>query len=148
MSSSTFQFPVMEDTRPHDRTIPAFTVSTTRGFLPRQEPITELPSEFSAVDTLLNRMPVKTLSGAPGLLAQFTFGDTVLKELPDLTAEVEKYQDDLVVMNALYRDYSFLASAYLLEPCHERYLKGEPYGLGRQSLPKNIALPIVRIAEM
>ena len=88
MSSSTFQFPVMEDTRPHDHTIPAFSVSTTRGFLPRQEPITELPSEFSAVDTLLNRMPVKTLSGAPGLLAQFTFGDTVLKELPDLTAEV------------------------------------------------------------
>ena len=75
----------MEDTRPHDRTIPAFSVSTMRGFLPRQEPITELPSEFSAVDTLLNRMPVKTLSGAPGLLAQFTFGDTVLKELPDLT---------------------------------------------------------------
>ena len=93
-------------------------------------------------------MPVKTLSGEPGLLANFTFGDTVLKEFPDLSAEVEKYRDDLVVMNALYRDYSFLASAYLLEPCHERFLKGEPYGLGRQSLPRSISLPIVKIADM
>jgi hypothetical protein len=123
-------------------------VSTTRGFLPRQEPIIELPSEFAAVESLLQRMPVKTLSGKPGLLADFTFGDTVLKDLPDLTGEIEKYRDDLVVMNALYRDYSFLASAYLLEPCHERFLKGEPYGLGRQSLPRSIALPIVKVADM
>lgn len=100
------------------------------------------------VDSLLERMPVKTLSGEPGLLAKFTFGDTLLKELPDLTDAVEKYRDDLVVMNALYRDYSFLASAYLLEPCHERFMKGESYGLGRQSLPRSIALPIVKVAEL
>lgn len=148
MSVSTFDFPVLKDTRPDDHSIPAFMVSTTRGFLPRQEPVVELPSEFAAVESLLQRMPVKKLSGEPGLLADFTFGDTVLKELPDLTGEVEKYRDDLVVMNALYRDYSFLASAYLLEPCHERFLKGEPYGLGRQSLPRSIALPIVKVADM
>jgi hypothetical protein len=148
MSVSTFDFPVLKDTRPDDHSIPAFMVSTTRGFLPRQEPVIELPSEFAAVESLLQRMPVKKLSGEPGLLADFTFGDTVLKELPDLTGEVEKYRDDLVVMNALYRDYSFLASAYLLEPCHERFLKGEPYGLGRQSLPRSIALPIVKVADM
>jgi indoleamine 2,3-dioxygenase len=148
MSASTFDFPVLNDTRPDDHSIPAFMVSTTRGFLPRQEPVIELPSEFAAVESLLQRMPVKTLSGEPGLLADFTFGDTLLKDLPDLTGEVEKYRDDLVVMNALYRDYSFLASAYLLEPCHERFLKGEPYGLGRQSLPRSIALPIVKVADM
>jgi indoleamine 2,3-dioxygenase len=148
MSVSTFDFPVLKDTRPDDHSIPAFMVSTTRGFLPRQEPVIELPSEFAAVESLLQRMPVKKLSGEPGLLADFTFGDTVLKELPDLTGEVEKYRDDLVIMNALYRDYSFLASAYLLEPCHERFLKGEPYGLGRQSLPRSIALPIVKVADM
>lgn len=123
-------------------------VSTGRGFLPRQEPLVKLPPEFDAVESLLQRMPVRTLTGEPGLLAKFTFGDTVDKELPDLSAEVEQYRLDLIVMNALYRDYSFLASAYLLEPCHERYLKGEPYGLARQTLQKNIALPIVRIAEM
>jgi indoleamine 2,3-dioxygenase len=146
--SSSFDFPVLHDTRPEDHSIPAFMVSTTRGFLPRQEPIVELPKEFEVLESLLQRMPIKTLSGEPGLLASFTFGDTVLKELPDLSDEIEKYRDDLVVMNALYRDYSFLASAYLLEPCHERFLRGEEYGLGRQSLPRCISLPIVKVAEM
>jgi hypothetical protein len=148
MSPPSFDFPVMTNTCPNNRSLPAFMVSITRGFLPRQEPVVELPREFAAVESILQRMPVKTLSGEPGLLAHFTFGDTVDQELPDLSAEVEKYRGDLVTMNALYRDYSFLASAYLLEPCHARFLKGEPYGLGRQALPRNIALPIVKVAEM
>jgi hypothetical protein len=148
MSSSSFDFPVMTDTHPDDHSLPAFMVSTDRGFLPRQEPVVELPQEFAIVESLLQRMPVKTMAGEPGLLAQFAFGDAVDKELPDLTAEIEKYRDDLVVMNALYRDYSFLASSYLLEPCHERFMKGEPYGLGRQTLHRSIAMPIVKVAEM
>jgi indoleamine 2,3-dioxygenase len=52
------------------------------------------------------------------------------------------------LMNALYRDYSFLASAYLLEPCHERFMRAEPYGLGRQTLPAVISLPISRCAQL
>lgn len=148
MSTCSFDFPVLDDTRPDDHTLPAFMVSTTRGFLPRQEPVVELPKEFAALESLLQRMPVKTLSGEQGLLGKFTFGDTLLKELPDLSDEIEKYRDDLVIMNALYRDYSFIASAYLFEPCHERFLRGESYGLGRQSLPRCIALPIVKVAEL
>ena len=105
--------------------MPAFMVSTTRGFLPRQEPVIELPAEFDVLESILTRMPIKTLDGMPGLLATFTLGETVLKELPDLTSAINKYKDNLPLMNAIYRDYSFLASAYLLEPCHERYLKGE-----------------------
>ncbi|KAJ7603127.1 indoleamine 2,3-dioxygenase gamma type [Roridomyces roridus] len=141
-------FSVLHDTRPEDTSLPAFMVSTTRGFLPRSEPIVALPKEFDVLESILARMPVKTLDGSPGLLAQFTLGETVLKELPDLTWAIEKYADNLPLQNALYRDYAFLASAYLLEPCHERVLKGESYGLGRQTLPKNISLPISRCAEI
>lgn len=93
-------------------------------------------------------MPIKTAKGTPGLLATFTLGETVLNELPDLSAAIEKYKTNLTLMNALYRDYSFLASAYLLEPCHERFLKGEGYGLGRQTLPSMISLPISKCAEL
>jgi indoleamine 2,3-dioxygenase len=128
------------DTKPEDNTLPAFMVSTSRGFLPRQEPIVELPSEFDALESILTRMPIKTLNGMPGLLAT--------KELPDLTGAINMYKDNLPLMNALYRDYSFLASAYLLEPCHERYMQGEGYGLGRQTLPSIISLPISRCAEL
>jgi len=141
-------FEVLRDTRPDDTTLPAFMVSTTRGFLPRQEPIVALPKEFDILESLLTRMPIKTLEGTPGLLGTFTLGETVLKELPDLTYAIEIYKDNLPLMNALYRDYSFLASAYLLEPCHERFVNGEGYGLGRQTLPSVIALPISRCAEL
>ena len=142
------RFQVLDDTRPDDLSLPAFMVSTTRGFLPRMDPIATLPSEFDPLESILQRMPVKTLSGEPGLLAQSKLGDVVAEELPDLTEFVDKYQHNLPLQNALYRDYSFLASAYLLEPCHERFVRGEPYGLGRQVLPANIARPIARCAAM
>ncbi|KAJ7455946.1 indoleamine 2,3-dioxygenase gamma type [Mycena galericulata] len=141
-------FSVLHDPRPEDTRLPAFMVSTTRGFLPRSEPIVTLPEEFNPLESILSRMPMRTLDGTPGLLAQCALGETVLKELPDLTWAIEKYADNLLLQNALYRDYSFLASAYLLEPCHERFVRGEPYGLGRQTLPKNISLPISRCAEI
>ncbi|KAL2175756.1 uncharacterized protein P884DRAFT_278907 [Thermothelomyces heterothallicus CBS 202.75] len=141
-------FPVLEDTRPDDRSLPAFMVSTTRGFLPRMDPIETLPPDFDALESILQRMPVKTLSGEPGLLAQGKLGETVDRELPDLTDAIDKYKDDLPLMNALYRDYSFLASAYLLEPCHERFVRGEGYGLARDVLPANIARPIAKCAAL
>jgi len=141
-------FDVLDDPRPDDVSLPAFMVSTTRGFLPRMNPIVALPSEFDQLESLLQRMPVKMLNGEPGLLASGSLGDAVAKELPDLTECMDKYKHDLPLMNALYRDYSFLASAYLLEPCHERFVRGEGYGLGRQVLPANIARPIARCAAL
>ncbi|KAI1183452.1 indoleamine 2,3-dioxygenase-like protein [Nemania serpens] len=140
-------FEVLDDTRPDDVSLPAFMVSTTRGFLPRMDPIVTLPGEFDAVEDLLQNMPVSTRSGDPGFLATGKLGDEVEK-LPDLTEEIEKYRDNLPLMNALYRDYSFLASAYLLEPCHLRFMKGEPYGLARSVLPAQLSRPIARCAEL
>jgi indoleamine 2,3-dioxygenase len=144
----SLHFNVLRDTKPDDTTLPAFMVSTTRGFLPRQEPIISLPAEFDALESILTRMPIKTLDGTPGLLATCTLGETILRELPDLTSAIDQYKDNLPLMNALYRDYSFLASAYLLEPCHERFMKAEAYGLGRQTLPAVISLPISRCAQL
>ncbi|TLS24214.1 hypothetical protein PpBr36_08387 [Pyricularia pennisetigena] len=141
-------FLVLDDARPEDKSLQAFMVSKSRGFLPRMDPVVTLPSEFDPLESILNRMPVKTLSGEPGLLADGRLGDVVKAELPDLTEAMDKYKDDLPLMNALYRDYSFLASAYLLEPCHQRFIKGEEYGLGRDVLPANIARPIARCAEL
>jgi indoleamine 2,3-dioxygenase len=157
-------FNVLSDTKPDDVSLPAFMVSTSRGFLPRDNPIVQLPPDFDTLESILRRMPVKTADGSPGLLAMGTFGETVDKELPDLIAAINKHASNLPLMNALYRDYSFLASAYLLEPCkhidvdifhhilttegHQRFIKGQSYGLARHVLPRNIALPICRVAEM
>lgn len=141
-------FHVLDDARPEDNSLPAFMVSTSRGFLPRANPVVTLPSEFEALDSILHRMPVKTATGEEGLLAQYKLGDEVESTFPNLVSSMDLYKDDLPLMNALYRDYSFLASAYLLEPCHHRFIKGEPYGLGRQVLPANISHPIAKCAEM
>lgn len=141
-------FEVLSDTRAEDRSFPAFMVSTTRGFLPRQDPVCALPPEFDVLESLLRRMPIKTASGKPGLLAKSALGDAVLQELPDLSGVIDQYQHDLPLMTAVYRDYSFLASAYLLEPCHQRFMQGLEYGLGRQSLPSNISRPIAKVAQM
>lgn len=141
-------FKVLEDCRPDDNSLPAFMVSKPRGFLPRADPVWQLPAEFEPLESILQRMPVRTASGEPGLLAHNKLGPTVDAEFPDLTWAVDKHKDNLPLMNALYRDYSFLLSAYLLEPCHERFMKGEPYGLGRQSLPAVVARPMARVAEL
>lgn len=147
---SSNDFPVLPDhlTAASSTTHPAFLVSKTRGFLPRIDPPTSLPQAFDVLESILQRMPILTASGKPGLLASGKLGDTVLAELPDLTTEVEKVGEDQPLIGALYRDYSFLASAYLLEPCHLRHVKGEGYGLGRQTLPAVIARPLARVAEM
>lgn len=119
MSTSTTlpSFNILSDLKLHDHSIPAFMVSLSRGFLPRDEPIVKLPPDFDALESILSRMPIKTASGAPGLLAVCQLGAVVDAELPDLSVAIEKFHGDLPLMNALYRDYSFLASAYLLEPC-------------------------------
>lgn len=51
---------------------------------------------------------------------------------------------------ALFRDYSFWASAYLLEPCNLNYMRTNDtasYGLGRDLLPVNIADPMLALAK-
>lgn len=143
-------FPLLRSAEPDNRALAPFLVSTTRGFLPRMDPPETLPREFAVVEDLVTRMPVRTLAGDAGLLGQGggSFGRAIRRELGDLTDELETYKDDLVVMTALFRDYSFLASAYLLEPCHERFVRGEEYGPGRQVLPRQLARPIARCAEM
>jgi indoleamine 2,3-dioxygenase len=94
-------------------------------------------------------MPICTASGAPGLLARNALGPAV-ERLPDLTEQVRRYRENQHVLSALYRDYTFLASAYLLEPCHHRLLatRGSEYGVARERLPANIARPIAEVATL
>ena len=97
-------------------TIPQFTVGTANGFLPREPPLTELPAPFEKLESLLQGMPIKTRKGEEGMLLKQNFGETLMKELPDHTKDVEGITDT-ALLTALFRDYTFAASAYLLEPC-------------------------------
>ena len=122
-----------------------FLISTIRGFLPRTDPVIKPPPHFDILDSLLNRMRWNQPDGSLGLLAKNELGKAVENELPELS--IENIKDPMVMMS-LYRDYSFLTSAYLLEECHHSFLrtKGD-YGLGRNKIPKNLARPFVKIAQ-
>jgi indoleamine 2,3-dioxygenase len=124
-----------------DKTLDQFIVGTQNGFLPRQNPLATLPDSFGPLDSLLERMPLTVQTGS-GLLASGEFGAEVLK-LPEFRTE---NISDSRLLTALFRDYSFVASAYLLEPCDVFNRSKDNYGLGRPVLPRNIAVPLAQIA--
>ncbi|TKA43024.1 hypothetical protein B0A54_05972 [Friedmanniomyces endolithicus] len=132
-----------------------FTVTAATGFMPLHPPLIQPPAAFDPVASLVENMPVQRLDGTPGLLATYQLGRAIDDgALPNLTLEIAKLTApdgklDLAKVTAIFRDYSFLSSAYLLEPCYERWDKGlEGYGLGRQVLPACLAGPLVKTAAM
>lgn len=133
-----------------------FTITTSTGFMPFCTPQIGLPPAFGPLEKVVGDLPVLKLDGTPGLLATYQLGPTIDegKVLPDLTDGVDALltadgQVDLVAATAVFRDYAFIASGYLLEPCWERWNLGlEGYGLGRNVLPKCIAGPLVKTAKL
>lgn len=123
-----------------------FTVGVENGFLPRHDPLAELPPKFKELESILQRMPVTLPGGKKGLLYDGRLGNTVNHELPEYRAE-DLINTDQRLLAALYRDYTFLASAYLLEPCDIHYRQDKTYGLGRDRLPANIARPLQIVAD-
>jgi len=156
-SPSTLEaFPhVHDDPATLPRSLDPFTVTTSTGFLPYLTSPTTLPAVFKPLMSLLARLPVVKEDGTPGLLATYELGPAVLEELPDLTDEVDKLVTadgalDLYTIMAVFRDYSFLASSYLLEPCWKNWGTDPEngYGLGREVLPKAVARPLYRCGQM
>ncbi|BCS23349.1 indoleamine 2,3-dioxygenase family protein [Aspergillus puulaauensis] len=156
-SPTTLQaFPhVHDDPATLPRSLDPFTVTTSTGFLPYLTSPTTLPDVFKPLMSLLARLPVVREDGTPGLLATYELGPAVLEELPDLTDEVDKLVTadgalDLYTIMAVFRDYSFLASSYLLEPCWKNWCTDPEngYGLGREVLPKAVARPLYRCGQI
>ena len=137
-------FDLLRDLNVKDKTMPQFVVGTQNGFLPRQDPLDQLPSKFSKLEDLLQEMPLMLPNGSKGLLAKGEFGDRVLRDLPlyDIS-DIE----DTHVLAGLFRDYTFVASSYLLEPCDLQFRKTGDYGHGRDTLPKNVSVPLWKLAQ-
>lgn len=72
-----------------------FSVHPHNGFLPKEEPLERLPEEYKEMESLLNRMSVKTKDGSPGLLATGDFGAAVEAELPEY--DLSKVTDQRVL---------------------------------------------------
>lgn len=155
-TSTMKAFPhVFDDPQSIPKSVDPFTITAASGFMPTILPATTLPEVFAPLSSIMDRLPVRKADGTPGLLATYELGDVVHAELPDLTDEIDKIvtpdgKPDLYTLTAIFRDYSFLASSYLLEPCWKSWNTNpdQGYGLGRDRLPHSIAGPMYKSAQM
>ena len=123
-----------------------FSIDSKNGFLPIKEPLRNLPSRYETLQQLIDEMPVLKEDGTPGILANHGSIEEAIKILPNHLDSV-KLEKDPFVNAALFRAYSFLASAYTLSPSHHKFLKTGKYGMANDRLPSNISQPFVYISN-
>lgn len=123
-----------------------FDVSAKHGFLPIQAPLVKLPSTYQDLQTVLDQMPVVLGENQFGLLNQIDGIVAPVKNIANHLEAVSK-EEDIFILQALFRSYSFLCSAYLLEPSFQQFRKDGKYGKARNFLPANIAEPFCKVAE-
>lgn len=130
----------------HSYTDGFFDVGPEFGFLPKVLPLTELPVKYSALQNLIDKMPVFLPNGEPGYL---NYPDQIVKEVELLPNYYEAVlqETDIKNIQALYRDYCFIASAYTLEPSFQHFRKTGEYGKARTRLPIQIAQPFVEVSK-
>ena len=123
-----------------------FDVCAEHGFLPIKDPIVSLPSTYADVQKILDDMPVVLPNGEHGLLHHEGEIMKAIESFENHLEEVKK-EDDIFVIQALFRSYGFLTSAYLLEPSFQQFRKDGTYGKARNFLPANIAQPFCYVSE-
>ncbi len=123
-----------------------FDVSQEYGFLPSSLPLEILPDPYTPLQQLLDEMPVVLGENKFGLLNTPNAIADAVNALPNLIDHVTK-EYDVRIIQALFRGYSFLASAYTLEPSFQHYRKTGDYGKARNILPAQIAQPFCEVAE-
>ncbi|OLY78032.1 Indoleamine 2,3-dioxygenase 1 [Smittium mucronatum] len=121
-----------------------FSVGPKNGFLPKEDPLITLPEQFSELEALMEEMPINKTNGQKGLLYYGDLGQQVLERLPQY--DLSNITDQRL-LSALFRDYTYLASAYLLEPCDIKFRASGVYGLARENLIKQIAVPLETVSK-
>lgn len=116
----------------------------THGFLPLKDPLPSLPEKYKSLQYIIVRIPY--LLSNDNNIIQETLSMYIYDKTPDLTNEI-KNETDPFLIQALFRAYSFISSAYILEPSYFEYkLKGN-YGKAREILPKVLAVPLHYLAN-
>ena len=123
-----------------------FDVSAAHGFLPTKAPMVKLPAAYSDLQNVLDTMPVVLNEKEFGLLNTPNAIVAPVLAIKNHVEAIEK-ETDIFVLQALFRSYSFLASAYLLEPSYQQFKIDGKYGKARNVLPKNIAMPFCKVAD-
>jgi indoleamine 2,3-dioxygenase len=128
---------------PTDPTVNQWIVGTFNGFLPRNPPVSKLPEKYKEIEEFMDNMRIIRKDGSDG----YTKSISTLKESKHLPTFDLSKETDTGLLTALYRDYSFIASTILFEECHWRHIETGEYGLARDRVPRNIAVPLAEAAK-
>lgn len=123
-----------------------FNVGPVHGFLPQHLPLKKLPPVYAVLQDILDKMPVQLSDTEYGYLHYPNKIEEAVAVLPNYVDEVNR-ENDVCVLQALFRGYSFLASAFTLESSFQHYRSTGHYGKARNILPIQIAQPFVAVAE-
>lgn len=115
-----------------------FSIDENHGFLPIKDPLTKLPDNFNYLQELTELIP--SLIKIPNSIV----GPTI--NVPDYSNIILEINDSFI-LQALFRAYSFITSAYTLELSYQEFVKSGNYGQVRRLLPANIAKPYVLVAK-
>jgi len=114
-----------------------FSIDSKNGFLPIKNPLTKLPERYKSIQEILDNLPNLILDGKKLELIisnEINYIDLIKKET------------DIFIIQALYRAYTFLTSAYLLQPSYENQNNGK-YGKGRTVLPSQLTIPLEYVSS-
>jgi len=120
-----------------------FSVDSTHGFLTIREPLSDLPETYSTLQYIVKNL--HNLIKQDDMKKE-TLTSLVHSYLKDYSEEVDK-ETDIFIIQALYRSYSFLASAYIIEPSYIHFKTKGEYGKAREILPRQIAVPYCKVSE-
>ena len=123
-----------------------FEVNHLNGFLPKKSPLAVLPERYNELQVLIDEMPIKKANGQGGLLSREGAIEDAVKKLKNYKDLVKK-EDDIFIIQALFRAYGFLTSAYLLAPSHFSFQKTKKYGKAHSVLPSQLSEPFVLVSE-
>ena len=123
-----------------------FEVNHINGFLPKNSPLAVLPKKYNELQVLIDEMPIKKDDGTDGLLSRRGEIEKGVSTLSNFKNLVEG-EEDILIIQALFRAYAFLSSAYLLAPAHFNYIDTKKYGQAHKILPSQIAEPFVIVSK-
>lgn len=124
-----------------------FHVSPSHGFLPIRDPLVKLPEKFAELQKLTDDLAIHIVyEGEGGILSRPNEIEGRVDALKDYSEEV-RAETDMFILQALYRAYTFVASAYTLESAHQEVVKSGNYGKARRFIPAQVAMPLVIVSE-
>lgn len=123
-----------------------FSVSGDHGFLPIKDPLSKLPDKYHELQKIIDNLHVMKSEEEKGILGnpnEIVFDIVIIPNYKDII----ELENDIFVLQALYRAYTFVTSGFTLELSYQEFMKNGNYGQARGFLPSNIAEPLVLVSE-